>query len=800
MPRLKRSLVLALSVAAVSPAPAEESTSSARVKRVPWTTSRVVGSPDPPAPYRARRAFPQLTFNRPVYLATEPTSGRILVVEQGGKVLSFPKDFRADKPEVFLEIKGHETYSLAFHPTYGTNGFVFVFSNGPTAGPVIKDRIWRYQVKRGSPTRCDPASARLVIEWESNGHNGGDLAFAPDGYLYLTSGDGTSDSDGNVTGQDLKDLASGIIRIDVDHPDPGKNYSVPKDNPFRGLQGARPELYAFGLRNPWRMSLDPATGNLWVGDVGQDLWEMIHLVRRGANYGWSVYEGSHPFQLQRKLGPAPVVPPIVEHHHSESRSITGGMVYHGTRFKELQGVYVYGDYATGRVWGFRYVDGKVAWRKELASTRLQIVGFGQDDRKEIYLVDYAGGIYELEPSPPGTPTNAFPRKLSETGLFLSVSGHRPHPALIPYEVNAALWSDGAGKERFIALPGEERIDFTEDGAWGLPEGTVLVKTFSLDTVGRSKRRIETRLLTRQEGEWHGYTYQWNEAQTEAELVPAAGADRAFTVTDANAPGGTRQQIWHYPSRAECMVCHSRAAGFVLGLNTLQMNKGTNGAQSHKGQLATLEDFGVFRISSLEHVKGWESRYRAWKATIGAQLVQAAKPLNPSLVAVLAALCNTFGDGADALMRAVMNRLVTDLERSPQHTTLLRKRPIDYTRLVDPSDERQDLALRARSYLHANCAQCHIMAGGGNSAIDLHFNTAPENMRLVGVKPLHDRFGLPDALLVSPGHPERSILHYRLMHRGPGQMPPLSSSVVDERAGRLISQWINQLGRSTGAVR
>src|SRR5262249_52950718 len=151
------------------------------------------------------------------------------------------------------------------------------------------------------------------------------------------------------------------------------------------------ELWAFGLRNPWRMSLDRATGNLWVGDVGQDLWEMIHVIQRGGNYGWSVYEGSHPFQLQRKRGPAPILKPVFEHPHSEARSITGGHVYRGDRFKDLRGAYVYGDYSTGKIWGLRYEGGKVTWQRELAITRLQIVGIGRDQAGELLFVDHGGG-------------------------------------------------------------------------------------------------------------------------------------------------------------------------------------------------------------------------------------------------------------------------------------------------------------------------------------------------------------------------------------------------------------------------
>lgn len=682
------------------------------------TTSRVIGSPEPPPPYRARLAFPRLKFNRPVYLAAEPGTDRLIVAEQGGRIVAFHNDPRAELLDTFCEVKGCETYSLAFHPAYARNGYVYVFGNGASGGKV-RDRIFRFQVQRAGRRACDPASQQLVIEWDSNGHNGGDLAFGRDGFLYITSGDGTSDSDGNVTGQDLSDLASGILRLDVDRPDAGRGYSVPKDNPFIGLTGARPELWAFGLRNPWRMSMDPATGELWVGDVGQDLWEMIRLVRRGANYGWSVFEGNHPFRLERKRGPGPIVPPIAEHPHAEARSITGGFVYHGKRLPDLAGAYVYGDYVTGTIWGLRYAAGKVTWQQVLANTRLQIVAFGRDQAGELHVVDHGGQIYELEPAPANGPPRSFPRTLNTTGLFVSAAGHRVEPALIPYGVNSPLWSDGASKERLIALPGDARIAFTESGPWGFPEGTVLVKTFALDVAGGTtpvRRRIETRLLTLQQGQWHGYTYAWNDAQSDGELVPARGMDREYVVADATAPGGARKQTWHYPSRSECMVCHSRAAGFVLGLTTLQMNKEDERGGS---QLRRLERLGVF-------------------------------------------------------------------EQKPP------KRDVDYLRLANPYDAAADLNLRARSYLHANCAQCHVWAGGGNSAIDLHFSTPRQNMQLVGVPPVHDRYGIREALLVAPADPSRSVLIHRVGTTGPGRMPPLASSVVDQAAVRLLSDWIRQM--------
>src|SRR5262249_22810874 len=227
---------------------------------------------------------------------------------------------------------------------------------------------------------------------------------------------------------------------------------------------------------------------------------------------------------------------------------------------------------------------------ELVSTTLQITGFGTDSHGELLIADHGGGYYQLEPAPQEAPTAKFPTRLSETGLFTSVKDHQPDPALIPYSVNAPLWSDGAEKERFIALPGTSQIGYTANRGWSFLDGAVLVKTFSLGLEAgnpAARRRIETRLLTRQEGQWYGYSYIWNDAQTDAELVEAAGRDYVYPIKDAQQPGGSRRQTWHYPSRTECMVCHSRAAEWVLGLTTLQMNKDHNYGKVTDNQLRTL---------------------------------------------------------------------------------------------------------------------------------------------------------------------------------------------------------------------
>src|SRR5688572_21311848 len=393
--------------------------------REPWLSSRITDSPEPPAPFVTERVFPKLKFREPVELSPMPGTDRLILVEREAKIFSFSNDPACEKPDLFVNMKDlskeiYETYSMAFHPGFRTNRYVFIFyilKSGLPDGTHIS----RFNVKDTDPPTVDLSTEKLLITWLSGGHNGGCIRFGPDGYMYLAAGDATVPSPPDLldTGQDLSDLLGSILRIDVDREDPGKPYRIPPDNPFINTPRARPEIWAYGFRNPWRMSFDPA-GNLWAGDVGWELWEMIYRIERGGNYGWSLMEGTHIVRPGSKVGPTPILPPVIEHPHSEAASITGGYVYRGTRLSELKGAYIYGDYETGKIWELWHDGRRVTKSRELADTPFKIISFGEDHAGELYILDYAGTIHRLTRNPAAGKPSDFPRKLSETGLFASV--------------------------------------------------------------------------------------------------------------------------------------------------------------------------------------------------------------------------------------------------------------------------------------------------------------------------------------------------------------------------------------------
>jgi uncharacterized repeat protein (TIGR03806 family) len=724
------------------------------------TTSTVVGFPDPPVPFVASRALNTFRPEYPICVMRIPGTSEMLLLTQPrsyGPTALFRFKYGAsstDKDAVKLMDTPNEgtAYDICFHPKFAENGYVYIGWNSKLEGHKRKVcQITRYTMTTKAPYELDPKSAKNIIEWESDGHNGCAVCFGGDGMMYVTSGDGTSDSDTDLTGQRTDLLLAKVLRIDVDHPAEGKMYSVPSNNPFVGKEGFVPEMWAMGLRNPWRITYDAKTDQLWVGQNGQDLWEQAFLVKKGDNYGWSVTEGGHPFYPNRKAAPVPIVKPTVEHHHSEARSLTGGVVYHGKKYPGLQGAYIYGDYSTGHIWAVKHTGEKIEWHKKIAITTLKLTHFTLDPDGELLICHHGptgeGGLYTLAPNP-AKHDETFPKKLSDSGLFASVKDHTMKPGVIPYSVNAPFWSDGAHKERFLAVP-EGTITYKRNNGWEFPDKAVLIKSFALEMKEgdpASRKWIETRFMTRQGGEWYGYSYRWNAEGTDATLVDAKGIDFLYKIASKT---GEVDVPWHYPSRAECMVCHSRAANYVLGLCEIQFNK------EHKypsgrtdNQIRVLEHLGLFGVS--------------WASEAGAPKSGANGP-QPD-------------------------------QRQPKPTSLLTTAPGALKKLADPYDKTQPLDLRAKAYFHANCSTCHVEAGGGNAQMELGFPTAWDKMRLIDAKPVHQTFDLPDAKLIAPGDPDRSVVIHRISKRGAntGQMPPLASSRVDRAGVELLTEWCKSL--------
>lgn len=322
-------------------------------------------------------------------------TGQIHVIE-GGKVLDTP----------FLDISEQITTNnergllgLAFHPNYEENGRFFINYTNLDGDTVIAE----YSVS-DDPNVADASSEQilLTIEQPQSNHNGGQLAFGPDGYLYIGTGDGGGGGDdhGEIgNGQSLDTLLGKILRIDVDSGDP---YAIPADNPFANSDEALPEIWAYGLRNPWRFSFDRETGDLWIADVGQNAWEEVNFQPAdspgGENYGWRLMEGTHCFNPPENCNDGTLVLPVLEYSHDVGSSITGGYVYRGSAYPELVGTYFFGDYVSGRLWGATQ-NSEGEWSMEqLLDTKLNIVAFGEDEAGELYVADFAGDIYRVKGS------------------------------------------------------------------------------------------------------------------------------------------------------------------------------------------------------------------------------------------------------------------------------------------------------------------------------------------------------------------------------------------------------------------
>lgn len=717
---------------------------------------------DPPTyGYSIVNAFPGLSFGSPVSIKSAPgETNRVFVVDKGGRIYVIT-NLASPNLTTFLDLSGRVLNSgesgllgLAFHPGYATNGYFFVFysvtATTAQGNNSLHQRLSRFQTSSTNANFASTNSEQQLITQAdpASNHNGGDLHFGQDGLLYISLGDGGVQYDGSANSQRIdRNFFSAILRLDVDLPArPGSlmpnphpantntgsiNYRIPADNPFIGRTNfdgvtvnpasVRTEIYALGFRNPWRFSFDSGTGMLYCGDVGQDTWEEVDVITRGGNYGWAYFEATHT-GYKSGTPRETLTPPIQEYRHGsaadQGNAVIGGVVYRGARFPQLYGWYVFGDNTSANVWIMRYDRTNTVPFQRIGG-RSGVSSFGIDPSNgDVLLTDVSGGgvyrlIYDTN-SPSGTP---IPPTLADTGAFGNLAGLTnstqalsANPGLKPYEINVPFWSDGARKSRWFTAV-TNSVGFQAEGNWSFAPGLAWVKHFDLEMtngVPESARRLETRVLVKNSNSVYGVTYRWGNSLTNALLVPDQGMDEQFTITE---DGATRTQVWHYPSRSECLICHTPVGGYVLGFNTPQLNRdlGTN-----DNQIAALQDARIFtgQISNLNALRA----------------------------------------------------------------------------LAPATNGSASVEWRVRSYLAANCAQCHQPGGAGGGFWNAAISNSTAAAGLINGA-LNNNYGNTNARVIAPGSLEDSMLLTRISRRGPGQMPPLASTVLDTQAIQLVTMWI-----------
>ncbi|HTV76069.1 MAG TPA: PQQ-dependent sugar dehydrogenase, partial [Candidatus Baltobacteraceae bacterium] len=565
-------------------------------------------------------AFPNLLFTNAVGLAPVPGTDELCVWEREGRIWTFENSPGVTEKKLVLDIhnqcQGWDDSGLlgvAFHPGFATNHFIFVFYTwvkpGTVAGdpntrpnPILPDtyhdRLSRFTLDANGV--AIPGSETVLIDQtdQTVWHHGGGMFFHPrNGFLYLTIGDNSvADNDQIIN----KSMFSGVFRIDVDcrggnisHPIPRQplngrtaNYFIPNDNPFVGQSNVLEEFFCLGLRSPHRMTIDPPTGRIFIGDVGESAREEVDVIEpgeKGLNFQWPYCEGTLGKMPASYIGISRG--PLLDYPHSDGRAVIGGYVYRGKKFaSDLGGKYIFGDNVYRVIWAMDETTTPV--KKNLlcvmpkgagpnsGSDYTGLSSFGVDAAGEIYFCQMSsvgGHIYTLARGGPPPPAHPMPKLLSQTGALASLKKLQPAKFLIPYNVNSPLWSDGAVKMRWMALPEGSEIHFAPAGEWKFPAGTVFMKNFELpvdDTNPKILRRLETRLLVCDtNGYVYGASYKWRADNSDADLV-TAGITEPITIKTST---GTRIQNWFYPGRQDCLTCHTPASGGVLGVKTRQLN-------------------------------------------------------------------------------------------------------------------------------------------------------------------------------------------------------------------------------------
>jgi len=748
--------------------------------RLANTTTTLPDAP-PPTVLQLDDALPGLTFDEPICLATIPgDTQRLFVCERMAKVYRVP-DVTSALPtkQLFLDLQQvvsgrnpaetiegggnaeHGLLGLAFHPSYAVNGYFYVAYTVRISGGSYYQRISRFSRSAGDPNVADPLSELILLQQLDEGpnHNGGDLHFGPDGYLYYAAGDEENGNDVRVNSQIInKDFFAGIFRIDVDkrpgnlEPNPHAaiptdsgiaRFSVPVDNPFvhtslggtwdgtynglavTPLSGVRTEFWATGLRHVWRMSFDALMGDLWAGDVGQDTYEEINLIVKGGNYGWVYREGAHNTGIRNPV-PAGFNPidPVYEYVHGtvaggdpqfKGNSVCGGVVYRGNRFADLYGHYIFCDSVSGHVWGLDPNSTNVTRLTGVPGAYGGLVSMGVDpSNQDVLFCDYLNGrILRLAA---GTVEGWFPQTLSDTGVFADVANLVPNPGVVNYEPIVPFWSDNAIKRRWFTIPNlSDTVTHVVDGNWTLPTGMVWVKHFDFEMEQgnpATKKRLEVRFIVKTTNSVYGVSYAWNPEGTEAYLVPENGTNFNLVVTNGMT---TFTQQWGIPTRSECLSCHTDAGGQALSYNTRQLNQVATMNGVTGNQLSTLGDAGYFS--------------------------------NP----------------------------VTAPQTLPA--------------FAHPTNTAVSLEYRARTYFAVNCVQCHQSGGNAPGTWDARAWLSLLGTGLINGEPYNNGAN-PANKLVVPGDPAHSVVLKRIRGDGFSRMPPLATAVIDEVSTNLLTEWIS----------
>jgi glucose/arabinose dehydrogenase/mono/diheme cytochrome c family protein len=771
---------------------------SARGQLVRQANTTLNLPPDLPSTtgYSTENALGALTFSAPMCTAVAPgETNRLFVAERGGTIQAVSNLSTTPVKTGFLNLtslllagqalntEGEDGFlSMVFHPDYATNGTLFVYFT-IKVGTEYFQRLHQVTVTNPAANTAVIFSHKplLTIVDRATNHNGGDLQFGADGFLYLSVGDegGGGDNYNNARFINQQNDASvqrtgfwgKLLRLAVEvdpKTQPGVfpsgsllpnahtqsstafptalhgNYRVPADNPFIGYTlwhsiaitaaSVRTEIYATGLRNPFRWSFDPPTGRIFIGDVGQDRYEEIDIVNKGDDLGWSWREGLHAFTS----GPAPTNPPaapnpgdppgtgfkrvdpIYEYDHTNDGvgndavvygpNVTGGRVYRGNRLTELYGAYLFSDYGNGQIVALRE-QANGTWTATRLATNSGIVDFGVDPRNgDVIFCNLSSNTVRRLLRTGTTGTNP-PALLSQTGAFSNLANLTPQPGIVDYEPNVAFWSDYAIKSRWFAIKNlTDTVGFSADGKWTLPTGMVWVKHFDIETTRgnpATRRKLETRFLVKTATDVYGLCYKWRADQTDADLVGEEGLTELI-------PASSPAQTWRYPSRTECRVCHTAVAGFALSFNTRQINRAhTFGAQT-QNQITALSGAGYFT----------------------------SPPANVNTLPAFA--------------------------------------PAD--------DNGRSLEHRVRSYLAVNCVQCHQPGGTATGNWDARPTTPTDAANLIdGVLVNND--GDPANRWVVKGDVGHSMVLKRLQGNGVPRMPPLATNELDPAAIDLLTDWI-----------